>query len=57
MFHEIRKATLPAFVELGPKHATLVADVAALYRAEATTVHEALSARWDRRYGPEPDAD
>lgn len=53
MFHEIRTATLPDLVELGPDHAGLVADVAALYRAESTTVHEALSARWDRCYGPD----
>ncbi|MFI5987129.1 hypothetical protein ACIBEA_40470 [Streptomyces sp. NPDC051555] len=56
MFHEIRKATLPAVLDLGPDHAELVAAVAALYRAESEAVHQVLSARWDRRWGPDPDA-
>ncbi|WP_424893468.1 hypothetical protein [Streptomyces sp. XH2] len=56
MFWEIRKATLPAVVDLGPQHTDLVEAVATLHRAERDAAHQVLSTRWDRRYGPDPDA-
>ncbi|KAB7833520.1 hypothetical protein [Streptomyces mobaraensis] len=56
MFAETRNATLPAVVSLDG-HQELVDAITELHRGAAGAGTEVLKARWDRRYGPDPDED